>query len=247
MLGDRFALRNGWQRFRAFRADPRSAKESSSHPAGGCRRWSRMTSDVHTEGEEGLNGWVGRFRADGDVEAFIEDDLRALDLRYLFTLFPRRHRGREGREGQEEEEGGRPEGPERVLLASRPWRLLRRTTHIVAPRKGRGRETARGSEREKETGRETLRKNRSEKGREEGRYERQGWKQGVQKGAMIVDRCVVLNLVSSFLPISRPVLDATTCRDNNNEIIRIAAFIYASWVMVSRAILHIKKILGNFR
>lgn len=37
-------------------------------------------------------------RADGDVEAFIEDDLRiaVLDLRYLFTLFPRRHRDRVG-------------------------------------------------------------------------------------------------------------------------------------------------------
>lgn len=43
-------------------------------------------------------GRVGRgFRADGDVEAFIEDDLQtgALDLRYLFTLFPRRYRDRE--------------------------------------------------------------------------------------------------------------------------------------------------------
>lgn len=63
-----------------------------------------MTSDVRTGG--GQSGWG--FRADGDVEAFIEDDLRtgALDLRYLFTLFPRRHRGRErarrrrGNEGQ---------------------------------------------------------------------------------------------------------------------------------------------------
>jgi len=52
-----------------------------------------MTSDVHMGGGQG--GWG--FRADGDVEAFIEDDLRteALDLWYLFTLFPRRHRGRE--------------------------------------------------------------------------------------------------------------------------------------------------------
>lgn len=45
-----------------------------------------------------MGGREKGFKAVGDVEAFIEDDLRTgvLDLRYLFTLFPRRHRGREG-------------------------------------------------------------------------------------------------------------------------------------------------------
>lgn len=56
-----------------------------------------MTGDVRTELR---GGWVGEkeFKAVGDVEAFIEDDLRteALDLRYLFTLFPRRYRGWKG-------------------------------------------------------------------------------------------------------------------------------------------------------
>lgn len=52
-------------------------------------------------------------RANGDVEAFIEDDLRiaVLDLRYLFTLFPRRHRdwvgARRTRGSEEERRTGR--------------------------------------------------------------------------------------------------------------------------------------------
>lgn len=45
--------------------------------------------------EEGRVG--GGLGPTGTWKAFIEDDLRtgALDLRYLFTLFPRRHRGLE--------------------------------------------------------------------------------------------------------------------------------------------------------
>lgn len=75
-----------------------------------------MTSDVRTGGGQSGCG----FRADGDVEAFIEDDLRtgALDLRAFLPFSLGGIAVGRGREGGGETEGRGPEGPESVISES---------------------------------------------------------------------------------------------------------------------------------
>lgn len=115
-----------------------------------------IADDERRSHGRGQGGW--RFRADGDVEAFIEDDLRTGSC-IFGTFLPFSlggiavGRGRKGRGEAGAGGGGRGAGDRknwRVLLASRPWRLLRRTTHIVASRKGRSRKIARGGKRDRE-------------------------------------------------------------------------------------------------
>lgn len=125
-----------------------------------------IADDERRSHGRGQGGW--RFRADGDVEAFIEDDLRTGP--WIFgTFLPFSLAGRASRSGggakDEEKRGAADRKNWRVLLASRPWRLPRRTTHIVASRKGRSRKIARGGKRDREKERQRGRIEMQKEGR----------------------------------------------------------------------------------
>lgn len=139
-------------------------RDSSSHLARGCRRWSRMTSDVHMGGGRVDVG----LRADGDVEAFIEDDLRiaVLDLRYLFTLFLRRHCGRVGARRTERNGEGRGTGRAgSVISESTLAAATTDHTHRRVAKREKQRKIAR-SRRDRQREGEIVRKNRSGKRKE---------------------------------------------------------------------------------
>lgn len=134
-----------------------------------------IADDERCSHGRGQGGW--RFRADGDVEAFIEDDLRTGP--WIFgTFLPFSlggiavGRGREGR--GEAGRGGADRKNWRVLLASRPWRLPRRTTHIVASRKGRSRKIARGGKRDREKERQRGRIEMQKEGRRDDVRDKEG-------------------------------------------------------------------------
>lgn len=137
MLGSDFVLLLEHVRFT-------HAREKDSFLSSYRRLPKVIADDERCSHGRGQGGW--RFRADGDVEAFIEDDLRTGP--WIFGTFLPFSLGGiavgRGREGRGEAGGAADRKNWRVLLASRPWRLPRRTTHIVASRKGRSRKIARG-------------------------------------------------------------------------------------------------------
>ena len=123
-----------------------------------------IADDERRSHGRGQGGW--RFRANGDVEIhrrrFAD---RALDLRYLFTLFLSSIAVGKGREGRGEVGDGGPEELESVISES----TLAAATTDHTHRRVAKREKQKDSERRKEIERErqTARKNRNAKERGE--------------------------------------------------------------------------------
>lgn len=146
---------------------------------------------------EGI-GWV--FRADGDVETFIEDDLRT---GIFGTFLPFSLGGIAGRErARRTRRNGRERGPEELESVISESTLAAATTDHTHRRvaKRKKQKIARGGKRDGEKERQRGRIEMQKEGRRDDVGDKERSRRKRKRQAIVRDCCVVLNLVPSFLP-----------------------------------------------